>query len=701
MYLSFYGLKKYPFQSNPNPEYFWQGRTISEILLLLQDNILENRGIFLLTGEIGSGKTTIAAKLTQVLDNRVVVGTIVDPGLSMLDFLNHIAHAFNLRRTFKSKETFYIHFKHYLTTVAATGRSVLLIIDEAQSLTQDKFAEIESLQNGEKKYARTIKFLLVGQNSLHEKMQRPGLPGIEEQIPITASFSLAPLSLAETIDYIQNSLKHVGAEPNIFTPEAMQAVYRSSGGIIRQINVICDHTMLTAFLKEEKQITSGMIAESAKHLALPAEAPEEMTWQEEITPPPPADISRVGIASTWPRVGATLTAALLGGIFLYTQLPHVSADPAANIQASRQIEKMQEPEEMKQPLAPPTPAKPSVITISQPAIIMTKVEDRPPPHPEDTPGEIAAAIKETADLPPLELTQTSEAGLPSPPPEIVVTETVEPAMPEPAAKPPAPDTDIAKTAAQPEDSAEAGESVAGGHVAGMEPAIKVEVELAKNSQDQTAPARQEKFTKLATAIEVPAELAPEEIQFTATDKDASKEKEQQLVATAEPPEPATEKQDAEILAFLENLASPAAGPQPQEALAEGKSQPTQSALSQSMSTLPPEVETETHAPAVEEKIQDIQVIPEQQEETNEQREQIDHQITQQTAQAIVPAPEPVPSPSTAIAVPPPPEEHQAKAEVKRAVKLPSATQKRNTTHPRQDEDDPGAIIDWLLKEHAK
>jgi len=709
MYLSFYGLKQYPFQSNPNPEYFWQGRTISELLLLLQDNILEDRGIFLLTGDIGTGKTTVAARLTQILDNRVVVGTIVDPGLSMLDFLNHIAHAFNLRQTFKSKETFYIHFKHYLTTVASTGRNVLLIIDEAQSLTQDKFAEIESLLKGEKRYARTIKFLLVGQNSLHERMQRPGLPGIEEQIAITASYNLAPLSLSETIDYIQNNLKHAGAAPNIFSPEVMRAVYLSSGGIIRQINVICDHAMLAAFLKEEKQITTEMIAETAAHLALPAEIPEEKIWQEGITPPPPADNPKMGFASTWPRVAATLTAALLGGFFLYTQLPRVSADPTASSQSSSPNKQIHAEQILEENIQVPVttvgqsmPAKPSVIAISQPAIVIAEAEDSAAPaHQKDTPVEIATATKGPADATPLELPQTGELELPSPRPEIVVVETAEQPLPQPAAKPS--EENIVQTEAQPEIIAKDNSPVISVQVAGVGQENKMVEELTKISEGQTVPAQQEEISTPAPST-IPEKLVPEEIQLAAKGK-ASNVEPKTVVAT----DIAKEELDSDISTFLDNLPSPAAGPPPQDAAPE-ETVTEDSVTEENYEPVPPET-PQSIAPSTETDIKTLQPIQEEQaldtqdnkeitepqEETNKPRQQIDQQV----AEVVMPSPPPTPPPSQAIAVSTHPVQPQEKTEVKPTVKTQSSAKKRSTPRSSQEEVDPGAIIDWLLTKRGK
>lgn len=134
MYLNYYKLNRKPFQISTDPRFLWMGEKHSEALAVLKYGILDNKGFLLLTGDVGTGKTTLLNSLLANLGNEVIAAMVPDPGLARLDFFNFIADAFNMNKIFKTKGEFLIHFKEFLYSVNAQNKKVLLIIDECGSL---------------------------------------------------------------------------------------------------------------------------------------------------------------------------------------------------------------------------------------------------------------------------------------------------------------------------------------------------------------------------------------------------------------------------------------------------------------------------------------------------------------------------------------------------------------------------------------
>ncbi len=245
----------------------WLGEKHKEALATLKYGILDNKGFLLLTGDVGTGKTTLINALIQSLSNDIICTSVPDPGLEKLDFFNYIAAAFGMEREFSSKGAFLAYFKQFLLESNKNGKKVLLIIDEAQLLTQELLEEIRLLSNIEKSDTKLINIFFVGQNEFNEIVNRQQNRAVRQRL--TLNYNIDPLTPEETAEYIRYRLKIAGSTGEIFDESATQEIFICSGGFPRRINVICDHCLLTGYVKEQKIINADTVKECAKELKIP------------------------------------------------------------------------------------------------------------------------------------------------------------------------------------------------------------------------------------------------------------------------------------------------------------------------------------------------------------------------------------------------------------------------------------------------
>lgn len=269
MYQPFYGLKKKPFQISSDPAFMWLGEKHKEALATLKYGIIDNKGFLLLTGDVGTGKTTLINTLIQSLDDDIICTSVPDPGLEKLDFFNYIGAAFGIDREFSSKGSFLAHFRQFLLQAYDKGKKVLLIIDEAQLLTQELLEEIRLLSNIEKAETKLINIFFIGQNEFNEILNRDQNRAVRQRL--TLNYNIDPLTPEETGSYIEHRLRMAGADPgsNIFDNTAKYEVFLYSGGFPRRINVICDHCLLSGYVKEQKKINAAIVKECATDLKIP------------------------------------------------------------------------------------------------------------------------------------------------------------------------------------------------------------------------------------------------------------------------------------------------------------------------------------------------------------------------------------------------------------------------------------------------
>jgi len=268
VYTSFYNLDKKPFQISSDPAFMWFGEKHKEALATLEYGILDNKGFLLLTGDVGTGKTTLINTLLQRLGGDVVCTTVPDPGLEKMDFFNYIAAGFGIDREFQTKGAFLACFKRFLLQAGETGKKVVLIIDEAQLLTQELLEEIRLLSNIEKSDAKLINIFFVGQNEFNEILNREQNRAVRQRL--TLNYNIDPLTPDETADYIKYRLEVAGGTHPIFDAESIREIFIYSGGFPRRINVLCDHCLLSGYVKDQKIIDRTIVRECARELKIPA-----------------------------------------------------------------------------------------------------------------------------------------------------------------------------------------------------------------------------------------------------------------------------------------------------------------------------------------------------------------------------------------------------------------------------------------------
>ena len=268
MYTTFYDLNEKPFQISADPDFMWFGEKHQEALATLKYGVLDNKGFLLLTGDVGTGKTTLINTLIQSLSDDVVCTTVPDPNLSKLDFFNYIAFSFGINKEFATKGAFLVGFRRFLFDNYEANKKVLLIIDEAQLLTQELLEEIRLLSNIEKTNSKLINIFFVGQNEFNEILNQNQNRAVRQRL--TLNYNIDPLTPDETEKYIKHRLKVAGAVKPIFESSAVQEVFMYSGGFPRRINVICDHALLSGYVNDSDTITEQIVQECAKELKIPA-----------------------------------------------------------------------------------------------------------------------------------------------------------------------------------------------------------------------------------------------------------------------------------------------------------------------------------------------------------------------------------------------------------------------------------------------
>jgi general secretion pathway protein A len=288
MYLEHYGLKAKPFQISADPRFLWLGSKHKEALAILKYGIFDNRGFLLLSGDVGTGKTTLIHALTRDIGDDTVVATVPDPGLDLMDFYRYIARAFHITAAFETKEQFLEVFETFLLRNESLKKKVLLIVDEAQRLTSELLEEIRLLSNIEKDYTKLLNIFFVGQNEFNDIILKQKNRPLRQRI--TINYNIDPLEQHEVMEYINFRLGVAGCKEPLFTGDAVKEVYAFSDGYPRLINIVCDHALLTGFVQGVARITGSIVSECAEELSIRSMAPAP-TPLPEPTPLPQAAVS--------------------------------------------------------------------------------------------------------------------------------------------------------------------------------------------------------------------------------------------------------------------------------------------------------------------------------------------------------------------------------------------------------------------------
>ena len=279
MYLAHYNLRIKPFETSPDPKFFWLSEKHKEALASLKYGIQENKGFLLLTGDIGTGKTTLLNCFLNENDTDVIIASIPDPDLSIVDFFKLLSKDFNINLDFDTKGDFIIQFEDFLHNTYSEEKKALLIIDEAQRLNQQLLEQIHLLSNIEKQYAKLINIFLVGQNELYELIMDEQNKALRQRIAV--HYNIEPLTEPETRDYIKHRLSIAGSEEKIFTPETVYEIYSFSKGYPRLINIICDRVLLSGYVSDINKIDAKIAKKCADELMLPGEGKDARNANQE------------------------------------------------------------------------------------------------------------------------------------------------------------------------------------------------------------------------------------------------------------------------------------------------------------------------------------------------------------------------------------------------------------------------------------
>ena len=264
MYLGYYGLKELPFALTPDPRYLYFTPSHTEAIANLQYGIESGRGLIVITGEVGTGKTTILRWMLSRLDRTVMSAYIFNPRLSVAEFYQHIATLLDLRN-WESKSDLLMTLGQTLESRHARGLRTVLVVDEAHGLPANVLEEIRLLLNFETDTSKQLQIVLAGQPEMREVLNNPELRQLKQRIALRCEIAPLP-DTEETERYIVSRLLVAGAQrTTIFEPEAVDYIFRCSEGIPRQINNLCDNTLLAGFAAGEKNINRELVEEVAEN----------------------------------------------------------------------------------------------------------------------------------------------------------------------------------------------------------------------------------------------------------------------------------------------------------------------------------------------------------------------------------------------------------------------------------------------------
>jgi general secretion pathway protein A len=268
MYEQFYGLKENPFNVTPNPEYIYLGENHKEALAQLLYGVREKKGFIVITGEVGTGKTTLVHYLLDKLDgnDHTTAAFLFNPKLTVHDFIQYILEDLGVRVQGQTKGEYLHNLHRYLLNAYQKDKRVVLIVDEAHGLAPELLEEIRLLSNLETSKSKLLQIVLIGQPELDRTLSQPEFRQLRQRINLR--YYLSPLSAKETKEYIEKRLRIAGAKAPLFTERAMREIYLRSGGIPRLINIICDNSLLNGYALDQEMVDARSIKEVARDLKL-------------------------------------------------------------------------------------------------------------------------------------------------------------------------------------------------------------------------------------------------------------------------------------------------------------------------------------------------------------------------------------------------------------------------------------------------
>jgi general secretion pathway protein A len=265
MYLSFYGLKEKPFSATPDPKFLYLTPPHREALAQLIYGVKENKGFIVLTGEVGTGKTTLLHTLLRKLDDNTAVAFILNSTLPFDDVVEYMLEDFGVSKGPSTRVERLVALNRFLIERRRVGQNTVLILDEAQNLTPETLEQVRLLSNFETPTDKLLQILLVGQPELKAKLQRPELRQLKQRIGLRCA--IRPLVEDEVGDYIRSRLRVAGSpDLHLFTERAVRRIAEYAGGIPRLVNIVCDHCLLIGYVEQKRKIEREIVEQAVEYL---------------------------------------------------------------------------------------------------------------------------------------------------------------------------------------------------------------------------------------------------------------------------------------------------------------------------------------------------------------------------------------------------------------------------------------------------
>src|ERR1700754_1594149 len=267
MYNAFFKLQSSPFGTSPDPRFLYMMPHTREALACLEYGISARKGFTVLTGEVGTGKTTLLRRaLSSFSNRRVSTAFVFNPRLEVLDFLEFVLTDFGIVPANRTKSGMLLQLNRWLIERFRMEETCVVVIDEAQNLSWELLEEIRLLTNLETSSEKLLQIVLSGQPELEEKLRHPSVRQLRQRIALWCRTQ--PLTESQTHAYVAERLRLAGAGRPLFTPDALDLIYRYSHGIPRIINLLCEHSLIVAYVEQVQEVSAVIVDGVAAELEL-------------------------------------------------------------------------------------------------------------------------------------------------------------------------------------------------------------------------------------------------------------------------------------------------------------------------------------------------------------------------------------------------------------------------------------------------
>lgn len=269
MYNDYYQLKENPFNTTADPDFFFSSKTHSEAVANLIYGIEHRKGIIVVTGEIGTGKTTLCRKIFKLSTKRIKFALVLNPKCSEIQLLQMIVHDLGIVTQSKNKYGLVQALNEFLIAESIEGNNIVVVIDEAQHLTVKQLEQVRLLSNLETEKDKLLQIILVGQPELYDKLQLPDLRQLRQRVAV--HFHVQPLGKDDVKQYIHHRLSKAVIDPDLskkveFTEQAIDSIFHLTQGSPRTINILCDRALLAGYVADTYSIDDEIIKNCAKEI---------------------------------------------------------------------------------------------------------------------------------------------------------------------------------------------------------------------------------------------------------------------------------------------------------------------------------------------------------------------------------------------------------------------------------------------------